>query len=77
MLNRRYTRLTNAFSKKAEMLAYSVAISFMYHNFVRTHQTLRCTPAMRAGTVDTKWSIEDMVDLIPELSYNTRPKKTA
>ena len=77
MQNRRYTRLTNAFSKKAEMLAYSVAISFMYHNFVRTHQTLRCTPAMRAGITDTKWSIEDMVDLIPELSYNTRPRKGA
>ena len=77
MQNRRYTRLTNAFSKKAEMLAYSVAISFMYHNFVRIHQTLRCTPAMRAGITETKWSIEDMVDLIPELAYNTRPKKTA
>lgn len=77
MQNRRYTRLTNAFSKKAEMLAYSVAITFMYHNFVRIHQTLRSTPAMKAGITETKWSIEDMVDLIPDLIYNTRPKKAS
>lgn len=75
MQNRRYTRLTNAFSKKAEMLAYSVAITFMYHNFVRVHQTLRSTPAIKAGVTDRKWDIGDMVDLIPELAYNTRPKK--
>ena len=77
MQNRRYTRLTNAFSKKAEMLAYSVAITFMYHNFARVHQTLRATPAMAAGIANKKWNIEDMVDLIPELSYNTRPRKGA
>lgn len=77
MNNRRYTRLTNAFSKKADMLAYSVAITFMYHNFVRVHQTLKTTPAIKAGVTDHKWSIEEMVDLIPELSYNTRPKKAA
>jgi IS1 family transposase len=65
MQNRRYTRLTNAFSKKAEMLAYSVAITFMYHNFVRVHQTLKSTPALKAGVADRKWSIEDMVDLLP------------
>ena len=59
------------------MLAYSIAITFMYHNFVRHHQTLQSTPAMKAGISETKWSIEDMVDLISELSYNTRPKKTA
>lgn len=77
MQNRRYTRLTNAFSKKAEMLAYSIAITFMYHNFVRIHQSLRSTPAMRAGITDKKWSLEDVVDLLPELKYNTRPKKSA
>jgi IS1 family transposase len=65
MQNRRYTRLTNAFSKKADMLAYSVAITFMYHNFVRIHQTLKSTPALKAGVTDRKWSIEDMVDLVP------------
>lgn len=65
MGNRRYTRLTNAFSKKAEMLAYSIAITFMYHNFVRVHQTLKTTPAIKAGITDHKWSIEEMVDLLP------------
>lgn len=65
MQNRRYTRLTNAFSKKADMLAHSVAISFMYHNFVRRHQTLRMTPAQAAGIADHQWSIEEMVDLLP------------
>ena len=65
MQNRRYTRLTNAFSKKFEMLAFSVAISFFYHNFVRIHQTIRTTPAMKAGISDHKWSIEEMVDLLP------------
>ena len=46
---RRFTRLTNAFSKKIENLAYAVALHFMYYNFCRIHQTLRVTPAMEAG----------------------------
>lgn len=75
MQNRRYTRLTNAFSKKADMLAYSFAITVMYHNFVRVHQSLKMTPAQKAGIARDKWSIEDMIDLIPDLKYNTRPKK--
>jgi IS1 family transposase len=65
MQNRRFTRLTNAFSKKAEMLAYSIAITFCYHNFVRVHQTLKTTPAVAAGVANHKWRIEDMVDLVP------------
>lgn len=65
MQNRRFTRLTNAFSKKAEMLAYSIAITFMYHNFVRVHQTLKTTPAVAAGLAKHKWRIEDVVDLLP------------
>lgn len=69
MGNRRYTRLTNAFSKKAEMLADSVAITFMYHNFVRVHQTLKTTPAIKAGIAKQKWAIDDMVDLLPILTY--------
>lgn len=75
MQNRRYTRLTNAFSKKAEMQAFSVAIMFFYHNFVRIHQSIRTTPALKAGIETEKWTIEDMVDLIPPLVYNTRPKR--
>jgi hypothetical protein len=70
MQNRRYTRLTNAFSKKAEMLAYSIAITFCYHNFVRTHQTLKTTPAVAAGIVKRKWEIEDMVDLLDIPAFN-------
>src|SRR4029077_7571620 len=65
MQNRRYTRLTNAFSKSAEMLAYSVAISFMYHNFVRVHQTLKTTPAIAAGIAKHRWTVGEMVDLMP------------
>ncbi len=63
MQNRRFTRLTNAFSKKAEMLAYSIAITFAYHNFVRVHQTTKMTPAVAAGIVPRTWSISDLVEL--------------
>jgi len=77
MNNRRYTRLTNAFSKKADMLAYSFAITAMYHNFVRIHQTLKSTPAMKAGVTDHLWSIEEMVDLLPEVSCQSRTKKVS
>ena len=64
MQNRRYTRLTNAFSKKADMLAYSVAIMFAYHNFVRVHQSLQTTPAVEIGLVDRVWKIADLIDLL-------------
>jgi IS1 family transposase len=61
---RRFTRLTNAFSKKIENHAHSVAIHFMHYNFVRIHQTLRVTPAMAAGVTTTLWSLTDMVRVI-------------
>lgn len=66
MQNRRFTRLTNAFSKKIENLAHSVALHFMHYNFGRIHKTLRVTPAMEAGISDHAWSIEEIVALIPE-----------
>lgn len=47
------------------MLAFSIAITFMYHNFVRVHQTLKTTPAIKAGIANRKWTVEDMVDLLP------------
>ncbi len=72
MQNRRYTRLTNAFSKKAEMLAYSVAIMFCYHNFVRVHMTLKTTPAVAAGIAKHKWTVGDMIDLLPEVVAGPR-----
>lgn len=66
MQNRRFTRLTNAFSKKIENLQHSVALHFMYYNFGRIHKTLRVTPAMEAGIADHVWSIEEIAALIPE-----------
>jgi len=63
---RRFTRLTNAFSKKIENHAAAVAIWFMYYNFCRVHQTLRVTPAMEAGISDRVWTIEELCFLLPE-----------
>jgi len=64
MSMRRFTRLTNAFSKKVENHMQSVALHFMYYNFVRIHQTLRVTPAMAAGISEKIWEVEDLVALI-------------
>jgi IS1 family transposase/predicted HTH domain antitoxin len=61
---RRFTRLTNAFSKKIENHAHAVALHFMYYNFVRIHKTLRVTPAMAAGLSKKLWSIEDLAKLL-------------
>jgi IS1 family transposase len=61
---RRFTRLTNAFSKKLENHIAAIAIHCMYYNFVRIHQTLRVSPAMAAGVTDRLWSIEDLVGLL-------------
>jgi len=66
MGSRRFTRLTNAFSKKVENHAHSVAIHTMHYNFVRIHQALRCTPAMAAGVTTTLWELADMVKVLEE-----------
>jgi IS1 family transposase len=66
MHDRRFTRLTNAFSKKAANHAHSVALNFMYYNFVRIHQTLRCTPAMAAGVTTKLWELADMVKVLED-----------
>jgi len=66
MGSRRFTRLTNAFSKKVENHTHSVAIHTMHYNFVRIHQTLRCTPAMAAGVSKTLWELADMVKVLEE-----------
>jgi hypothetical protein len=60
---RRFTRLTNGFSKKIDNHAYAVAVHFMYCNYVRIHQTLRVTPAMEAGLCDHAWTIEELVEM--------------
>ena len=64
MSMRRFTRLTNGFSKKIENHGYAIALHFMYYNFVRMHKTLRCTPAMAAGVTDHLWEIADLVKLL-------------
>jgi len=64
MSMRRFTRLTNAFSKKLENLEHAVALHYMHYNFCRIHQTLRLTPAMEAGIADHVWSIEEMMSLL-------------
>ena len=64
MGNRRYTRLTNAFSKKVENHEHSFAITMMFHNFCRIHKTLRVTPAMEAGLTDHVWEITEVVALL-------------
>ena len=66
MHDRRFARLTNAFSKKAQNHAHSVALNFMYYNFVRIHTTLRCTPAMAAGVTTKLWEIADMVQVLED-----------
>jgi hypothetical protein len=70
---RRFTRLTNAFSKKVENHVYAVALHMMYYNFVRLHSKLRVTPAMAAGVADRLWEIEDIVKLVEEVE--DAPKK--
>jgi len=68
MRMRRFTRLTNAFSKKVENLEYAVALHFMYYNFARPHKTLANpyprTPAMASGITDHVWTIEEIVRLV-------------
>ncbi|MBI1901046.1 MAG: IS1 family transposase [Planctomycetia bacterium] len=64
MMMRRFTRLTNAFSKKVENHAAAVSLHFCYYNFARIHQTLRMAPAMAAGVSPRLWSIEDIVRLL-------------
>ena len=61
---RRFTRLTNAFSKKVENHCHALALYFVWYNFVRIHKTLRVSPAMAAGVSKTLWSMEDIAALI-------------
>jgi hypothetical protein len=61
---RRFTRLTNAHSKKVENHIASIAIHYMHYNFCRIHETLRVTPAMEAGIANHIWSIEEMIALL-------------
>ena len=64
MTMRRFTRLTNAFSKKIENHTRFIAIHYMHYNFCRIHQSLRVTPAMAAGVTGRLWSVADLVELL-------------
>jgi IS1 family transposase len=64
MMMRRFTRLTNGFSKKIENHAWAIALHYMHYNFCRIHQTLRVTPAMAAGVTDHVWGISEIVELL-------------
>jgi IS1 family transposase len=68
---RRFTRLTNAFSKKIDNHAHSVALHYMHYNFVRIHKTLRVTPAMAAGVTNRLWTIGDIVHLVEQAEKNS------
>lgn len=83
MSMRRFTRLTNAFSKKVESHALSVALHYMHYNFCRIHKTLPVTPAMAAGVTDRIWDMTDIAALIAaqevpvakRAPYKKRPRK--
>jgi len=74
MAMRRFTRLTNAFSKKLDNHAHMVALYALWYNFVRIHKTLRTSPAMAAGIESRLWSMEDVVALIDEHAERTAPR---
>jgi IS1 family transposase len=61
---RRFTRLTNGFSKKVENLAHAVALHYMHYNFCRVHQTIKTTPAMAAGAADHRWTLHEVAALL-------------
>ncbi len=67
MSMRRFTRLTNAFSKKLENHCHALALYFVHYNFMRIHKTLRVTPAMAAGITDRVWSWEDIIAIVDEI----------
>jgi hypothetical protein len=64
MSMRRFTRLTNGFSKKIENHFWAIALHYMHYNFCRIHKTLRVTPAMAAGVTDRVWDIAEIVNLL-------------
>jgi hypothetical protein len=70
---RRFTRLTNGFSKKIENHIAMVAIHAVYYNFARIHKTLRITPSIAAGLSDHVWSLEEMVQMAD--NYMPKPSK--
>ena len=68
MSMRRFTRLTNAFSKKLDNHIYALALHFVHYNFCRIHKSLKTSPAMAAGIADTLWSLDDVIAKIEEMA---------
>jgi IS1 family transposase len=74
MGNRRFTRLTNAHSKKYANHLYALAIFFMHYNFCRIHKSLRVTPAMEAGIADHVWSVEEIIERMDAMQPEPAPR---
>lgn len=74
MQNRRFTRLTNAFSKKFQSHIRALGLDFAFYNFVRIHKSLRMTPAMAAGITDRLWTMEDIVALVDARAPKPGPR---
>ncbi len=75
MSMRRFTRLTNGFSKKLANHIHALAIHYFHYNFIRIHQTLKCTPAMEANVVTFKYEIGDMIELLDRHLEKVRIEK--
>ncbi|MGD9913862.1 MAG: IS1 family transposase [Rhizobiaceae bacterium] len=74
MANRRFTRLTNAFSKKFDNHVHMIALYSVWYNFIKMHKTLRMTPAMSAGVTDKLWSMADLVVMMDEVAPKPGPR---
>lgn len=74
MSMRRFTRLTNGFSKKMDNHRAAVSLHFAHYNFVRTHSKLRITPAMAAGVADTFWTVEELIERIDAMAPAPKPR---
>lgn len=74
MGNRRFTRLTNAHSKKYANHVYALALFFMHYNFVRVHKALRMSPAMASGIMDVLWSMEDIAERVDARVNTAKPR---
>jgi hypothetical protein len=71
---RRFTRLTNGFSKKLENHGHAVALHYMHYNFCRVHKTIRVTPAMEAGLSDHVWELSELVELLDKQGIREKNK---
>jgi hypothetical protein len=75
MSMRRFTRLTNGFTKKLKNHIAAISLHYMYYNFCRIHKTLKCTPAMAADVTKTLWSINDMLNTIDQFMPKAPTKR--